>query len=129
MFWTLPLPEQAVREWVRVTRPGGRVAVIDDPWTSGPRGGGVPDPYEREFVGALPYLDGDVAADEVAALMRQTGLGDVAIDPLEDRIAAEQAWLEAMGRSSRVYARYLVWGGDLDSGGETCSLRRSKCPR
>ncbi|MGH2587172.1 MAG: class I SAM-dependent methyltransferase [Dehalococcoidia bacterium] len=110
LFWTLPHPDQALREWVRVTRPGGRVAVIDDEWTPGPRGGGGSDPYEHELIGTLPYLQGGVAADEVAVLMRRAGLADITFDPLEDRIAAEQVRLAALGRATSVYARYLVYG-------------------
>ena len=110
LFWTLPHPEQALREWVRVTRPGGHVAIIDDQWVPGPRGGGATDPYERDLVGALPYLHGGAAADEVAALMQRAGLEHLVVDPLEDRMEAERARLEAAGRTSSLSARYLVYG-------------------
>jgi SAM-dependent methyltransferase len=32
LFWTLPSPRAALREWVRVVRPGGMVAVADGWW-------------------------------------------------------------------------------------------------
>lgn len=32
LLWTLPNPEKAIREWVRVIRPGGRIVVIDGVW-------------------------------------------------------------------------------------------------
>lgn len=73
LFWTLPRPEQALREWTRVTRSGGRIAIIDDQWNPGPRGGGASDPYERELVGALPYLNGGIAAEDVYALIANPG--------------------------------------------------------
>jgi ubiquinone/menaquinone biosynthesis C-methylase UbiE len=28
-LWTLPHPEQAIDEWIRVLRPGGRLIVVD----------------------------------------------------------------------------------------------------
>lgn len=110
LFWTLPHSAQALREWVRVTRPGGHVAIIDDQWIPEPRGGHGWDPYERELVGALPYLHGGAAAEEVAALLEGAGLEHIVMDLMEDRMAAEQAWLEAAGRTSSLSARYLVYG-------------------
>lgn len=32
LFWTLPDPHAAVREWVRVVRPGGLIAIADGWW-------------------------------------------------------------------------------------------------
>lgn len=32
LLWTLPHPKEAVDEWLRVVRPGGRVIVIDGDW-------------------------------------------------------------------------------------------------
>ncbi|MEF9919270.1 MAG: class I SAM-dependent methyltransferase [Eubacterium sp.] len=32
LVWTLPHPEQAVAEWIRVLKPGGRLIIIDGDW-------------------------------------------------------------------------------------------------
>lgn len=32
LVWTLPHPEQAVKEWLRVLKPGGRLIIIDGDW-------------------------------------------------------------------------------------------------
>lgn len=34
VLWTLPHPEQALKEWARVVRPPGKIIVIDGKWTS-----------------------------------------------------------------------------------------------
>lgn len=33
LFWTLPRPKAAVREWARVVRPGGLIAIADGWWS------------------------------------------------------------------------------------------------
>ncbi len=35
LLWTLPHPYEAVDEWIRVTKPGGSVIVIDGDWSIG----------------------------------------------------------------------------------------------
>ena len=35
VLWTLPHPEEAIDEWIRVLRPGGRLAVIDGQFDPG----------------------------------------------------------------------------------------------
>jgi ubiquinone/menaquinone biosynthesis C-methylase UbiE len=38
VVWTLPDPAQAIREWCRLLRPGGRLAIIEGQWwTDGPK--------------------------------------------------------------------------------------------
>src|SRR5437763_9718238 len=81
VLWTLPHPEQALDEWIRVLRPGGRLAVMDSQFD--------PSVLERspqnarsstEYAGIgdrLPFLGGRPRA-EVEALFRDHGLVQVA---------------------------------------------------
>ena len=34
VLWTLPHPEKALKEWMRIVRPGGKIIVVDGKWTS-----------------------------------------------------------------------------------------------
>jgi ubiquinone/menaquinone biosynthesis C-methylase UbiE len=65
LLWTLPSPEDALRAWVRRTRPGGRLVLIEGRWATA---GQATAPYvpgaER-----LPW-GGGVGAEELAAALR-----------------------------------------------------------
>jgi SAM-dependent methyltransferase len=110
LLWTLPHPEQALAEWIRVVRPGGRIAVLDGQWD-------VPRPgdtwgeklYDQPVVDALPFYGG-APAERVAGLFRGHGLHDVRVEPLTELVAAEHARQLAAGRESHIYVRYAVYG-------------------
>lgn len=48
LLWTLPHPYEAIDEWLRVTRPGGYVIVIDGDWTLGKKKIEEEEPEEEE---------------------------------------------------------------------------------
>ncbi len=111
LFWTLPHPEAALTAWVRLMRPGGRVAIVDGEWrlpaAAGEAAtGGV---YGAEVEAALPFLGGAPAA-RVAELLVAHRLINVQIEPLEAIVAAQRARALAEGREPRDYVRYCVWG-------------------
>jgi ubiquinone/menaquinone biosynthesis C-methylase UbiE len=113
VLWTLPHPEAAIDEWIRVLRPGGRLAVIDSQFD--------PSVLERspqnarssaEYAGIgdqLPFLGGRPQG-EIEALLRAHGLVDVAGDPVQDLIAAQAQRMAEEGLEVRVRRRYIVWG-------------------
>src|SRR3981081_2242562 len=84
VLWTLPHPEQAIDEWIRVLRPGGRLAAVDsqfDPSVlerspqnarSGAESPGIGD--------RLPFLGGRPQS-EIEALLRAPGVAECARDP------------------------------------------------
>jgi ubiquinone/menaquinone biosynthesis C-methylase UbiE len=113
VLWTLPHPEAAISEWIRVLRPGGRLAVID--------GHSLVAPGEEQAYSArrsaeyapigdqLPFLMGK-AQEHIEALFRSKGLAAVGGDPLADVIMAQNQRAAAEGEELRPRRRYVVWG-------------------
>jgi ubiquinone/menaquinone biosynthesis C-methylase UbiE len=110
VLWTLPHPEAALDEWIRVSRPGGRVAVIDSHAASpeSPASARRSDEY-APISDRLPFLLGKPQA-EIEALFRAHGLVAVGGDPLADVILAQNRRAAAEGEELRPRRRYVVWG-------------------
>jgi len=95
VLWSLGDRSAAVAAWLRVARPGGRVAVFDGDWCVPPGHASVGD---------------DTAARGVAELLRRQGCAAARVDPLDDLAAALEERSAREGRSEPRFARYLVWG-------------------
>src|SRR5215831_1125979 len=85
VLWTLPHPEGAIDEWLRVLRPGGRLVVIDGQFDPG----FLVEPSHNartsaEYAGIgdrLPFLGGR-PREEIEALLTAHGLVSVGSDPV-----------------------------------------------
>ena len=113
VLWTLPHPEAAIDEWVRVLRRGGRLVVVDsqvDPAAPPPAAENARTSPEYGLVGEqLPFLGGR-SREQIEALLSAHGLVSVSSDPLLDLVAAQEQRLAEEGREQRMRRRYVVWG-------------------
>ena len=113
VLWTLPHPEAAIDEWIRVLRPGGRLAAMDSQFDPSVLERGPQNARSSaEYAGIgerLPFLGGRPQA-EIEALLRAHGLADVAGDPVPDLVQAQAERMAEEGLEVRVRRRYIVWG-------------------
>ena len=113
VLWTLPHPEAAIDEWIRVLRPGGRLAVIDgqfDPAFSVHQNENARTSNEYAAIGdRLPFMGGR-PREEIEALLRAHGLMDVGSDPVHDLVEAQADRMVEEGRERQTRRRYIAWG-------------------
>jgi ubiquinone/menaquinone biosynthesis C-methylase UbiE len=114
VLWTLPHPEAAIEEWIRVLRPGGRLAVIDGQFDPAAL---LVHQHENARTSAeyaaigdrLPFLGGR-PREEIEALFRARGLVDVGSDPVADLVEAQAQRMVEEGREPVRRRRHVVWG-------------------
>lgn len=113
VLWTLPHPEAAIDEWIRVLWPGGRLAVVDgqfDPNFLLHQRENARTSAEYAAIGnQLPFLGGR-PREEIEALFRIHGLVDVGSDPVLDLVEAQARRMVEEGGERQTRRRYVAWG-------------------
>jgi ubiquinone/menaquinone biosynthesis C-methylase UbiE len=113
VLWTLPHPEAAIDEWIRVLRPGGRLAVIDgqfDPGVLTHRAENARTSAEYAAISQqLPFLGGR-PREQIETLLGAHGLVNVASDPVPDLVEAQAQRMVEEGRERQTRRRYVAWG-------------------
>jgi len=113
VLWTLPHPEAAIDEWLRVLRPAGRLVVLDGQFDPG----FLVEPSQNARTSAeyaaigdrLPFLGGR-PCEEIEALFKAHGLVGVGSDPVLDLVEAQAQRMVEEGGERRTRRRYVVWG-------------------
>ncbi|GAA4198012.1 class I SAM-dependent methyltransferase [Streptosporangium oxazolinicum] len=79
LLWTLPDPREALRRWIGLLRPGGRLVLVEGRWASAEPG--EDQPYEVESE-AMPWMGG-VEAERLARVLRPL-VRTLRVEPLRD---------------------------------------------
>jgi len=113
VLWTLPHPDAAIGEWIRVLRPGGRLAVIDGQFDPGflvhqRENARTSDEYAA-IGDQLPFLGGR-PRQEIETLLKAHGLVNVGSDPVLDLVEAQAQRMVQEGRERQTRQRYVAWG-------------------
>jgi len=113
LLWTLPHPEAAIDEWIRVLRPGGRLVVVDGQFNPGflvePSQNARTSTEYAAIGDRLPFLGGR-PREEIEALFKARGLVGVGSDPVLDLVEAQAQRMVEEGGERQTRRRYVVWG-------------------
>ena len=80
VVWTLPSPARALAAWRRLLAPDGRLALVE-----GHGGGGPAAPEYEAIKEQLPFAGGP-RAEQLVALLQETGYTNVVEEPLMDPV-------------------------------------------
>jgi len=127
LLWTLPQPEKAIREWLRVLRQGGKIAIINGVWTTPSLWGRCKswlgnvlvavqerrnpwaEDYERELRKQLP-LYRHVLPSDIVTVMKNSGLQRITLVDMRSVEKAEKRIMPLRYRLAYSHLRWLAVG-------------------
>src|ERR1700738_4512801 len=96
LLWTLPHPERAMDEWIRVLRPGGRLIIVDSQANVSASPEALDNarrsPEYAAIGDRLPFVGG-CPGEEIEMLFAAHQLVNIASDPFLDLVAAEERYM------------------------------------
>lgn len=127
VLWTMANPEKAIREWVRVVKPGGMIVIIDGKWVT--RGllpmlstgtyhiyrfirygkNPITYNYTSDICAGLPNPHG-VEKEQIVAYMSGAGVTGITVTDLEPIRAVQRKRLPRYMKYANDHPTYLVSG-------------------
>lgn len=129
LVWTLTEPEQALSDWFRVLKPGGKLLVFDGDWTKPTPVGRIASLAVRAiecFIGHDPYYDGAMSekhanimtrlpfsdgltAEGLKPLVEATGFTDIRFPSHRPIAVAQRSTPDLRSRlRTRLYRRFVL---------------------
>ena len=109
VLWTLRTPEEALRNWLALLRPGGLLAAVDSTWF--PAGvhpsGAIAELYDRDVLSLLPLAEA-TSIEATADAVRAAGFTGVTVTPLTEILALDRRYGVAEGHEVRL--QFLITG-------------------
>jgi SAM-dependent methyltransferase len=88
VLWTLTDPARALRNWLHLLRPNGRLVIIDGLWASEPDDN---DDRLGDITSSLPLMRPSATLDDVTALVERAGFTRVNVSDLAEIDRLERA--------------------------------------
>lgn len=107
VLWTLCTPEEALRNWRRLLRPGGQLVCVDSTWfPDGVRAGDTGDEtfrsrYDDGVLAQLPLAESNTIEDTAAAV-RRAGFAATTVTPLPELLSLDHRYGVAKDHEPRL---------------------------
>jgi ubiquinone/menaquinone biosynthesis C-methylase UbiE len=129
LLWTIPHPEKALNEWIRVLKPGGKLIILDGDWFYKNRINDLKiwlgnllikmkdsedqskhnSNYSKEVIAMLPMMK-DENARNVCDLVKNSGLENVEVKPITEVDKVEKEAMPFRYRLANTHKRICITG-------------------